>query len=82
MSRPIFASLRRAAHAAYSHRPAAALYRTARYFAEAGSDPSIGGARDVLLLPLTLLMLVLFLFGSIPSASDAIATACSIACMP
>ena len=37
---------------------------------------------DLLLFPLTLLMLMLFLFGSVPGASDMIAEACTIACLP
>lgn len=82
MSRPTLASLRRAAHIAYSHRPGAVLYRLAQRLAGASFGKSIDGGSDAVLLPLTLLVLALFLFGSLPSASDAIATACSIACMP
>jgi hypothetical protein len=82
MNHPMLASFRRAAHVAYSRRPPAVLYRAARYFAEPSSDESVGGAPDVLVLPLTLLMLALFLFGSVPGASDIIAASCSIACMP
>ena len=82
MDHPLLLSFRRAAHVAYSQRPPAVLYRAARYFAEPGSEESVGGAPDVLLLPLTLLMLALFLFGSVPAASDIIAASCSVACMP
>ena len=35
-----------------------------------------------LLPPLTLVMLMLFLFGSVPGASDMIAAACATACLP
>jgi hypothetical protein len=37
---------------------------------------------DILLLPLTGLMLTIFLLSTVPGASDAIADACSVACMP
>jgi hypothetical protein len=67
--------LQRTARIAYSTHPAAKFYRAWLYLvAHDGADP--------LLLPLTLLMLALFLFGSVPGASDLIAASCSIACMP
>jgi len=67
--------LRRAVRIAYSLRSLAGSYRVWRHV-------TAGRAADVLLLPLTLLMLMLFLFGSVPGASDMIAAACSVACMP
>lgn len=65
----------RAARIAYSPHPLARSYRAFRCLAAVGSA-------DILLLPLTMLMLTLFLLGSVPGASDVIAAACSIACMP
>jgi hypothetical protein len=65
----------RAARTAYS-RPAAVKSHRAWH------DLAGVHAADMLLLPLTLLMLTLFLFGSVPGASDAISKACSIACFP
>ena len=60
--------------------PGTRLWRAARtaYW----SHSLAGHAADMLLLPLTLLMLMLFLFGSVPGASDMVAEACSIACLP
>ena len=65
----------RTARSAYSPHPVAKSYRAWRYFAA-------GRAADIVLLPLTLMMLTLFLLGTVPGASDMIAVACSIACMP
>ena len=73
---------RRAAHIAFSRHRVARLHRALGYFAEDPANRSGGGAADLLLLPLTLLMLALFLFGSVPGASDIIAEACATACMP
>jgi len=67
--------LRRAACIAYSRHPAAISYRAWRSLAAVR-------AADHLLLPLTGLMLMLLLLVSVPGASDMIAEACSIACMP
>ena len=72
--------LRRTARAAYSGHPAARLYRAWRRFAYAPSGEP--GIVDVLLLPLTGLMLSLWVLGTAPSTSDAIAQACAVACMP
>jgi hypothetical protein len=66
----------RVARIAYSRHPAARLYRTWRCVV--GRDGEFTG---VLLLPLAGLALSLFLL-SIPGASDAVAAACSIACLP
>src|SRR5438270_8882486 len=41
--------------------------------------PIPAGIADFLLPPLTLVMLILFLFGSVPGASDMIASACATA---
>ena len=60
----------------------AARIANARYFSVIYRGLSTAGAADLLLLPLTLLMLALFLFGSVPGASDIIAAACETACMP
>ena len=73
---------RRAAHIAFSRHPVARLHRAWAYFTEDPANRSTGAAADFLLLPLTVLMLALFLFGSVPGASDSIAAACSTACMP
>ena len=67
--------LRRAVRIAYSPHPLAKSYRAFRCLAAVHTA-------DMLLLPLTLAMLALFLFGSVPEASDMIAAACSVACMP
>jgi hypothetical protein len=72
----------REAYIAISRHPVARLHRVWEYFTEGPLSRSAGGSADVLLLPLTLLMLMLFLFGSVPGASDMIAAACSVACMP
>jgi hypothetical protein len=75
------AHCRRSSQIAYSPTIIARLYRAWRRYAddpERGSDVCIA---DVLLLPLTGLMLTVFLLGTVPGASDAIAAACSGACM-
>ena len=71
---------RRAAHSAYSTHPAARLYRAWRRFAY---DPSGENClAEVLLLPLTGLMLTLWVIETVPGASEAIARACIAGCMP
>ena len=67
--------LRRAVRIAYSLRSLAGSYRVWRHV-------TAGRAADLLLPPLTLVMLILFLFGSVPGASDMIAAACATACLP
>jgi hypothetical protein len=57
------------------------LHRAWESFIANPADRSIGVA-DLLLPPLTLLMLMLFLFGSVPGAGDMIAAACATACLP
>jgi hypothetical protein len=57
------------------------LYSAWRRFADDPERRSDDCLADILLLPLTGLAVSLFLL-SIPGASDAIAAACSIACMP
>jgi|HubBroStandDraft_2_1064218.scaffolds.fasta_scaffold400819_2 hypothetical protein len=74
--------IRRAAHIAYSQGRIARLYRAWRRFADDPSRQSDIGRADILLLPLIGLALTLLLLGTVPSASDMIADACSIACMP
>ena len=64
------------AHVAYSRHPAARLYRTWRRVV--GRDGEFTG---LLLLPLAGLAFSLFLL-SMPGASDAVAAACSLACLP
>ena len=73
---------RRAAHIAFSRHSVARLHRALAYFTEDPANRSTGAAADFLLLPLTVLMLALFLFGSVPGASDMIASACATACLP
>ncbi len=68
------AHLRRAAHIAYSRHPVARLWRI---WHRANEDRLV----DILLLPLTGLALSLWLL-SLPGASDAVADACAVACMP
>ena len=80
-----FASLmrfRRAACIAFSRHPVARLHRTWASFTEDPANESTAGIADFLLPPLTLLMLMLVLFGSVPGASGMIAAACATACMP
>jgi hypothetical protein len=67
----------RAARVAYSRRPAALLYRAWRRVA--GEDES--ELSEVLLLPLAGLAFSLFLLST-PGASEAVAAACSTACLP
>lgn len=74
--------LRRAASIAFSHHPAARLHRAWASFTEDSTGQPAVGIADLLLPPLTLLMLMLFLFGSVPGASDTIAAACATACLP
>ena len=70
----------RTARVAYSRHPAAQFYRAWRRLA--GDDGQAEGRIvDVFLPPLAGLALSLFLL-SLPGASDAVAAACSLACMP
>jgi hypothetical protein len=62
--------------------PAARLHRAWASFTEGPVSQPTAGIADFLLPPLTLLMLMLFLFGSVPGASGMIAEACATACMP
>ncbi len=73
---------RRTARIAYSRHPLARLHRAWRRFAGDPSRDTEDRAADVLLLPLVGLLLTLLLLGTVPGASDAIAAACSAACMP
>jgi hypothetical protein len=73
---------RRAARIAYSRHPLARLRRAWRRFADDPSRRSDVSAADILLLPLAGLMLTLLLLSTVPGGSDAIAAACSTACMP
>ena len=73
---------RRAACIAFSRHPAARLHRAWASFTEDRANQSDISVADLLLPPLTLLMLMLFLFGSVPGASDMIAAACATACLP
>jgi hypothetical protein len=66
----------RVARIAYSRHPAAWLYRT--WQRVAGRDGEFTG---VLLLPLAGLAFSLLLLST-PSASQAVAAACSLACLP
>ena len=68
----------RIARVAYSRHLAALLYRAWRHVVGREGEATIG---DVLLLPLAGLALSLFLLN-IPGASDAVAAACSLACLP
>jgi hypothetical protein len=81
MSFAILVRFRRAACIAFSRHPIARLHRAWESFTANPADRSIGVA-DLLLPPLTLLMLMLFLFGSVPGAGDMIAAACATACLP
>lgn len=74
---------RRIAHIAHSRHPVARLYRCWRYFGgPAEQREPDGGPVNALLLPLTLLVLTALLVATVPGASDAVASACGIACMP
>ena len=81
MSFAMLIRFRRAACIAFSHHPIARLHRAWASFTAEHAKQSIGIA-DLLLPPLTLLMLMLFLFGSVPGAGDMIAAACATACLP
>jgi hypothetical protein len=76
------ARFRRSARVAYSRLPTARLYRAWRYFTVDPSGRNQYCAADILLLPLTGLMLTLWLLGTVPGASDAISEACATVCMP
>jgi hypothetical protein len=67
----------RAARIAYSRHPAALLYRAWRRVAGDQDEGEFGG---VLLLPLAGLAFSLFLLST-PGASEAVAAACSAACL-
>jgi hypothetical protein len=66
---------------AYRRRSIARICDVRRRFADYPQTRSDDGLADILLLPLAGLTLSLFVL-SLPGASDAIASACSIACMP
>jgi hypothetical protein len=72
----------RSSRTAYSRTIAARLNRAWRRYADDPERQSDTCIADILLLPLTGLMLTIFLLGTVPGASDAVAEACSIACMP
>ena len=82
MSFVLLMRFRRAAGIAFSRHPAARLHRAWASFTEGPVSQPTAGIADFLLPPLTLLMLILFLFGSVPGASDMIAAACATACLP
>ena len=66
---------------AYRRRSLARLRYAWRRFADDPERASDECLADILLLPLAGLTLSLFVL-SLPGASDAVAAACSIACMP
>jgi hypothetical protein len=66
---------------AYWRRSIARLYGAWRRFADDPERASDECLADILLLPLTGMTFSLFVL-SLPGASDAIASACSMACMP
>jgi hypothetical protein len=70
-----------ASRPAYRWRSIARLYGAWRRFANNPERASDECLADILLLPLAGLTLSLFVL-SLPGASDAIASACSMACMP
>jgi hypothetical protein len=82
MSFAMLIRFRRAAYIAFSRHPLARLHRAWESFTASPLDQSTVGIADLLLPPLTLLMLMLFLFGSVPGAGDMIAAACATACLP
>jgi hypothetical protein len=65
---------------AYRRRPITSLYGVWRRFADHPEGASDECLADILLLPLAGLTFSLFVL-SLPGASDAIASACSMACM-
>ena len=73
--------LSRTVRVAYSRHPAARLYRIWRRWTGTGAGEDQVCAADILLLPLAGLALSLFVL-SVPGAGEAIADACSTACMP
>jgi hypothetical protein len=72
---------RRISLSAYRRRSIARLYYAWRRFGDGPERASDECLADILLLPLAGLTFSLFVL-SLPGASDAIATACSMACMP
>jgi hypothetical protein len=66
---------------AYQRRSVTRLYGVWRRFANHSGRASDECLADILLLPLAGLTFSLFVL-SLPGASDAIASACSMACMP
>jgi hypothetical protein len=73
---------RRIARIAYSRHPAARWYRLWRWLAAGSTGEIEQDAGDVFVLPLAGLAFSLWLLGTIPGASDAIAAACATACLP
>jgi len=73
---------RRIAHIAYSRHPVA---RWSRLWRSLTVDPT-GETElcfaDILVLPLAGLAMSLWVLGTVPGASEAIANACATACMP
>jgi hypothetical protein len=75
-------SLRRISWIAYSRHPVARLCCAWRNFAGDPARRSDSHAVDILSMPLAGLALTILLLATMPDASDAIAAACSMACMP
>lgn len=73
---------RRLARVAYSRHPAARWYRLWRWWTTDPTGETEHCAADILLLPLAGLAASLWILGSVPGASDAIAAACATVCMP
>jgi len=73
---------RRSSQIAYSQTIAARLNRVWRRYADDPARQSGNCVADILLLPLIGLILAIFMLGTVPGASDTIAEACSVACMP
>jgi hypothetical protein len=53
-----------------------------RFVDEPGTNTDDYCLADILILPLAGLALSVWLLGTVPGASDAVAEACAVACMP
>jgi hypothetical protein len=73
---------RRISRIAYSRHPAARWYRLWRSLTADPTGEAEPRFADILLLPLSGLAASLWVLGTVPGASEAIAAACSTACMP
>jgi len=73
---------RRTVRVAYSRHPLARLYRGWLRLVDDPDARGEGCAADILMLPLVGLAATAWVLAAVPGASEAIAAACSTACLP